>query len=102
MDMEEVEEYMPVIWGHISMGASPSDIMEIFEEDNFVFPTDDAVTEFFSIVTDVNNHTRMVIHRGWTPEEICRRRSAMPKGKRTTIVPMSSEVARLLENPLTN
>lgn len=67
MDMEEVEEYMPVIWGHISMGASPSDIMGIFEEDNFVFPTDDAVTEFFSIVTDVNNHTRMVIHRGWTP-----------------------------------
>lgn len=96
MDMEEVEEYMPAIWGHISMGASPSDIMEIFEEDNFVFPTDDAVTEFLSIVTDVNNHTRMVIHRGWTPEEIYRRRPPMPKGKRTTIVPMSSEVARLL------
>jgi hypothetical protein len=95
MDMDKAEEYMAVIWGQVSMGNSLLDIMDIFEED-FIFPTKDALETFVFIMTEVNNHTRMVANRGWTPEEILTRMPPVPQGKRTTIVPMSSEAAALL------
>lgn len=95
-DIAGVEELMPVLWNHISMGARLSDIMDILEDQQIVFKTEDAVEKFVSLMMDVNNNTRMVIHRGRTPNEMQNRRSALPGGKRHTIVPMSSEVAELL------
>ena len=47
-------------------------------------------------MTDVNNHTRMLVNRGWTPEEIMAQTPSKTNGKMPTIVPMSSEAARLL------
>ena len=55
---------MPVLWNHISMGARLSDIMDILEDQQIVFKTEDAVEKFVSLMMDVNNNTRMVIHRG--------------------------------------
>ena len=78
------------------MGARLSDIMDILEDQQIVFKTEDAVEKFVSLMMDVNNNTRMVIHRGRTPNEMQNRRSALPGGKRHTIVPMSSEAAELL------
>lgn len=97
MDMkpDEAEEYMPVIWGQVSMGEVLSDIMESFGED-FVFPSEEALKEFVSIMTDINNNTRMLINRGSTPNEIRKQMPTAPGGKMPTIVPMSSEAARLL------
>ena len=96
MDIETADEYMPVVWSHISMGAAPADIMEILEREEFVFSTEEDLREFVSILMDVNNHTRMMINRGWTPMEMMEKLPPLPRGKRPTIVPMSSEAARLL------
>lgn len=95
MNPDEAEEYMPVIWGQVSMGEVLSDIMESFGED-FVFPSEEALKEFVSIMTDINNNTRMLVNLGWTPNEIRKQMPAAPGGKMPTIVPMSSEAARLL------
>ena len=97
MDMkpDEAEEYMPMIWGQVSMGEVLSGIMENFGEE-FVFPSEEALKEFVSIMTDINNNTRMLVNRGWTPNEIRKQMPAAPGGKMPTIVPMSSEAARLL------
>ncbi len=96
IDIFRVEELMPVIWNRVGMGAGVSDIMEIFEDEEIVFPADDAVQEFVSLMTDVNNNTRMAIHRGYTPNEMVGRMPSMPSGKRPTIVPMSSAAAEIL------
>ena len=97
MDMkpDEAEEYMPAIWGQVSMGEDLPDIMESFGKD-FVFPSEEELKEFVSIMTDINNNTRMLVNRGWTPNEIRKQMPAAPGGKMPTIVPMSSEAARLL------
>ena len=96
MGIETADEYMPVVWSHISMGAAPADIMEILEREEFVFSKEEDLREFVSILMDVNNHTRMMINRGWTPMEMREKLPPLPRGKRPTIVPMSSEAARLL------
>ena len=62
----------------------------------FVFSKEEDLREFVSILMDVNNHTRMMINRGWTPMEMREKLPPLPRGKRPTIVPMSSEAARLL------
>ncbi len=96
IDISDVEELMPVIWNRVAMGSELSEIMKIFEDQEIVFPTDDAFREFVALMTDVNNNTRMVINRGHTPNEIVGRLPAMPSGKRPTIVPMSSAAAEIL------
>ena len=70
MGIETADEYMPAVWSHISMGAAPADIMEILEREEFVFSKEEDLREFVSILMDVNNHTRMMINRGWTPMEM--------------------------------
>ena len=45
---------------------------------------------------DVNNNTRMLIHRGWTPVEMFRQTPPRPKGQRPKLVPMSSSAAKML------
>lgn len=62
----------------------------------FVFSKEEDLREFVSILMDVSNHTRMMINRGWTPMEMMEKLPPLPRGKRPTIVPMSSEAARLL------
>lgn len=99
IDSDDMESLMAMIWNKISMGESLSDIMEIFDEEEMTFRTEESVKEFVSIMADVNNHTRMPINRGWTPDEMIKR---MPRqlheGQRTKIVPMSSNAAEILES----
>ena len=68
-DLDKAEEYMPAIWNRVSMENSLADIMEMLGEQGIVFPSEKSMRKFVSLMTDVNNHT---------------------------IVPMSSEAARLL------
>ena len=96
IDPEEALELMPVFWGHISMGDVPSDIMDILEEEGIVMPSEEAFREFMALLMDVINHTRMLPNRGFTPLEMVERMPCVPKGKRPTIVPMSSMAADLL------
>ena len=82
---------------HISVGAMPSDIIDILEEKNVVFPSDEALQELVFLLMTVHNNTRMLSNRGWKPNELRERMSPLAKGKRTAIVPMSSEAASILE-----
>ena len=96
MDLDKSEEYMPAIWNRVSMGNSLADIMEMLGGQGIVFPSEKAMRKFVSLMTDVNNHTRMLSNRGWTPNEMLRQMPAAPGGRKPAIVPMSSEAARLL------
>ena len=96
MDLDKSEEYMPAIWNRVSMGNSLADIMEMLGGQGIVFPSEKAMRKFVSLMTDVNNHTRMLSNRGWTPNEMLRQMPAGPDGRKPAIVPMSSEAARLL------
>ena len=70
--------------------------MEMFDGQGIVFPSEKTVRKFVSLMTDVNNHTRMLSNRGWTPNEMLRQMPAAAGGRKPAIVPMSSEAARLL------
>ena len=96
-DAESIEETMRELFMHISVGAMPSDIIDILEEKNVVFPSDEALQELVFLLMTVHNNTRMLSNRGWKPNELRERMSPLAKGKRTTIVPMSSEAASILE-----
>ena len=96
MDLETAEGYMPVIWNRVSVGNSLADIMEMLGGQGIVFPSEKAMRKFVSLMMDVNNHTRMLSNRGWTPNEMLRQMPAAPGGRKPTIVPMSSEAARML------
>lgn len=93
MEEEEVEDLLPVFWNHISMGSPMSDIMDIFEKMQIVFPSEQVVREFISLITNLNNHTRMLPNRGWTPQEIMERTMGGMNGKLSPIVPVSSVAA---------
>ncbi len=97
--MDEIEDYMALIWSHISMGQSLSDILDMFEEECIQFLSDDALQEFAPLMMDVNNNTRMLIHRGWTPLEMFKmlRQTPQPKGQKPKLVPMSSSAAKMLD-----
>ena len=95
-DLDKAEEYMPAIWNRVSMENSLADIMEMLGEQGIVFPSEKSMRKFVSLMTDVNNHTRMLSNRGWTPNEMLRQMPAAPGGRKPAIVPMSSEAARLL------
>ena len=78
------------------MGNSLADIMEMLGGQGIVFPSEKAMRKFVSLMMDVNNHTRMLSNRGWTPNEMLRQMPAASGGRKPTIVPMSSEAARML------
>ena len=79
------------------MGQSLSDILDMFEEEGIQFSSDDDLQEFAPLMMDVNNNTRMLIHRGWTPVEMFRQTPPRPKGQRPKLVPMSSSAAKMLD-----
>lgn len=96
LEDEYVDELMPVLWNHISMGADFSDIMDIINEDDITFSSDKDFEEFAFIIMEANNNTRMWINRGHTPKEIASKRP-VSDGKMPTIVPMSSMAADMLK-----
>ena len=93
---EQAEELLPVIWGYIKMGAQVSDIEDVLEEEGIVLSS---VTQmpFVALLADVNNHTRMLVHRGRTPMELADRMTEWADGKLPTIVPMSTVAADMLK-----
>ena len=70
------------------MDGMLSDITEEFKNRNVVFESDKQMETFASIMTNVNNNTRMLDFRGYTPNEIAR----MSVSERTipSIVPMGA------------
>lgn len=79
---------MYIVFKEFSMDGMLSDITEEFKNRNVVFESDKQMETFASIMTNVNNNTRMLDFRGYTPNEIAR----MSASERTipSIVPMGS------------
>ena len=70
LDEGSTDELLPAIWGHVSTGARASDIRDIFYQMEIPFPSRMAEREFKAIMTDVRDHTRLLLNRGWTRQEI--------------------------------
>ena len=96
LEEERAEELLPLIWGYIKMGAQIPDIEDALEEAGVVFSSTDTKMKFTVLMVDVNNHSRMLRHRGWTPLELADRMPEWQDGKLPTIVPMSTEAADML------
>ena len=91
----QIVELMYIVFKEFSMDGMLSDIMEEFNNRNIAFDSDKQAEEFASIMMNVNNNTRMLDFRGYTPNEVARMSGennvGMPK-----IVPISSTAANVL------
>lgn len=96
LDGQTAGDLLPVIYGKISMGEGLSDIMDLFQETGIAFTSETAVEKVVSLLMELNNNTRMLIHRGHTPNEIAGQTQAFRGGRMPTIVPMSSMAADML------
>lgn len=83
------------IFQKISFGESPQDILDDLQEDGMVFPNDEAFFDFYQLMAEVNNNTRMFANRGFKPQEL---RSRMTPGEMPVIVPGSTEAAKVLKS----
>ena len=97
IEEEQTENLMQVIYSRISLGGGPSDVTEIFEEEGIIFPNETTVRDFIALLIELNNSTRMIQNRGWTPSEMTKKRPVLPEGQKPTIVPMSSLAAEQLK-----
>ena len=68
----QVAELMYIVFKEFSMDGMLSDIMEEFNNRNVVFDSEKQTEEFAAIMMNVNNNTRMLDFRGYTPNEIAR------------------------------
>lgn len=98
IEEEQAENLMQGIYSRISLGGGPSDVNEIFEEQGIIFSDETTVRDFIALLIELNNSTRMIQNRGWTPSEMTKKRPVLPEGKKPTIVPMSSLAAEQLKH----
>lgn len=94
----QITELMYIVFKEFSMDGMLSDIMEEFNNRNIVFDSEKQAEEFAAIMMNVNNNTRMLDFRGYTPNEVARMSEdsnpAMPK-----VIPMGSAAANVFANP---
>ena len=69
------------------MGAGLSDIMDIFQEQEIIFDTEEALQEFATVIQEVNNNTRMLLHRGHTANEMTDKYLPLTERRMPKIVP---------------
>ncbi len=87
LQAEYIEELLKVLWRCISMGAGLSDIMDIFQEQEIIFDTEEALQEFATVIQEVNNNTRMLLHRGHTANEMTDKYLPLTERRMPKIVP---------------
>jgi len=58
------------VQAEISMGAQLQEVVEGVEASGIIFESEEHLEKFTSIITDVWNHTRMVLNRGHKPYEM--------------------------------
>ena len=72
LEEEKTEELLYIVYKEFSMDGMLSDIMEEFNKRDIVFDSDRQMERFAPIMMEVNNNTRMLDFRGYTPNEINR------------------------------
>ncbi|WP_253288368.1 IS1096 element passenger TnpR family protein [Blautia sp. MSJ-19] len=72
LEEEKIEELLYIVYKEFSMDGMLSDIMEEFNKRDIVFDSDRQMERFAPIMMEVNNNTRMLDFRGYTPNEVSR------------------------------
>ena len=67
---ERIPYILRQVQAEISMGGQLQEIIDGIEALGIIFETDEHMERFTSIITDVWNHTRMVLNRGHKPYEM--------------------------------
>ena len=95
---EDCDSYCQDAFEMFSSGDMVFDYMDMLNEENLVFPTEEAVRDFAPIVMEASNSTHMFELRGHTPSELSERLPAVSaKGHATSIAPLSTNAATMLE-----
>ncbi len=83
MEPWDGEELLAQMFQMLSFGEPISAITKLMEKRRLVFSSEQAFSRFARLVTEANNHTRMFVHRGHTPEEILKEHRNQEKMKKT-------------------
>ena len=99
MTYDEADAEALEIWDKIQFDIDFTEIVQYIIDVYEDLLDDTKIEEIIQLLQEVNNNTRMQIHRGHTPNEMMRK--GMEEGRfsqRTTVVPGSAEAASLLKS----
>lgn len=99
MTFDEANAEAMEIWDKIQFDIDFTEIVQYIIDVYEDLLDDTKIEEIIQLLQEVNNNTRMQIHRGHTPNEMMRK--GMEEGRfsqRTTVVPGSAEAASLLKS----
>lgn len=99
MDGDEADFTLYELFQKLGIGANPHDVIDDLQEAGVIFPDEESVYKFIGLVMELNNNTRMVVHRGHKPCEMGRAEFGKNRqnGQMPTIIPGSSHAAKLLQ-----
>ncbi|MDE6604376.1 MAG: SEC-C domain-containing protein [Lachnospiraceae bacterium] len=98
MTYDEADEEALEIWDKVQFNIDFSDIIQYLIDVYEDFLDDTKIEEMIQLLQELNNNTRMQIHRGHTPNEMMKK--GMEEGgfsQRPIVVPGSMEAANLLK-----
>ena len=96
---EKIEELLYIVYKEFSMDGMLSDIMEEFKKRDIVFESDRQMERFAPIMMEVNNNTRMLDFRGYTPNEVSRAEQAAAP---VTVAPAMPSFVPMVNTPAVN
>lgn len=99
MTYEDADDVALDIWDKIQFDMDFTDIIRYLMDDYEDLLDDAKIEQFVQLLQEINNNTRMQIHREHTPNEMMRK--GMEEGrfsKRPIVVPGSTEAAELLKS----
>ena len=99
MTFDEANAEAMEIWDKIQFDIDFTEIVQYFIDVYEDLLDDIKIEEIIPLLQELNNSTRMQIHRGHTPNEMMRK--GMEEGRfsqRPTVVPGSAEAASLLKS----
>lgn len=85
VENERIPYVLRQVQAEISLGGSLQSVIDGLEAIGIVFTTVEQTERFTSIITDVWNHTRMVLNRGYQPYEMVVHRLEPDSGQRDKI-----------------
>ena len=99
MTYEEADEEALEIWDKIQFNVDFSDIVQYLIDVCGDLLDDTKIEEMIQLLQELNNNTRMQIHRGHTPNEMMRKGMEEDRlSQKPIVVPGSTEAASLLKS----
>lgn len=99
MTYEEADEEALEIWDKIQFNVDFSDIVQYLIDVCGDLLDDTKIEEMIQLLQELNNNTRMQIHRGHTPNEMMRKGMEEDRlSQKPIVVPGSTEAANLLKS----